>query len=239
MSKIALVTGANKGIGFETARRLGGIGFRVWLGARDAARGDAAAKALLDLGYDVQLLPIAVDDEESVRAAADRVVATNGKLDVLINNAGIAGTYADPLSESIDDIRRIYETNVFGAISVIRAFLPALKAAGRSNIVNVSSGLGSLAWMCDPQNPYYNANLLGYNSSKTALNAVTVSFAKALAAFGIRVNSVNPGYTRTDFTYGQGDRSAEEAAEVIVGIATTADDGPNADFIGDNGTLPW
>lgn len=239
MPKNVLITGANKGIGFETARQLAELGYRVWLGARDSERGETAAKRLRDLGHDVNFVQIAVDDESSARAAAEYVTKADGKLDVLINNAGIPGNYADPLNQGLDDIRRVYETNVFGPINVIYAFLPLLKAAGKAHIVNLSSGLGSLAWMSDPQNPFASANLLGYNSSKTALNAIMVSFSKALTDSHIRINNVNPGYVKTDFTNGQGYRSAEEAAQTVVNVAMNEEGTFSAAFVGDDGALPW
>ena len=181
MPKTVLITGANKGIGYESARRLGGLGYRVWLGARDAQRGEAAARTLRDLGHDVRAIDIAVDDDARVKAAAARVTAEDGKLDALIANAGIPGSYAHPTEQNIDEVRQVYEVNVFGAIRMIQAFTPLLKAAGSASIVNVSSELGSLGSLSDPQGEFYGVNILGYNSSKTALNAVTVSFAKALA----------------------------------------------------------
>jgi NAD(P)-dependent dehydrogenase (short-subunit alcohol dehydrogenase family) len=240
LTRNVLVTGANKSIGYETARRLGAEGYRVWLGARDEARGEAAAAALRALGHDVHFVQIAVDNDDSVIAAAEQVAKQDGRLDALINNAAIPGTYADAIDETVDEIRWVYDVNVLGPIRLIRAFLPLLKASDAANIVNVSSGLGSLAWMSDPQNPYYGANLLGYNSSKTALNAVTVSYAKALAPFGIRVNSANPGYVKTDFNNHQGYRSVEDAAEIIVRLATATDrDRPTAGFFDDEGTLAW
>ena len=158
---------------------------------------------------------------------------------MLINNAGIPGNYIDPLNQGVADIRRIYDTNVFGPISVIYAFLPLLKAAGKAHIVNFSSGLVSLGWIADPENPYYRANLLGYNSLKTALNAITISLAKALADCHIRVNSVNPGYVRTDFTNGHGYRTAEEAAQRIVKAVTSDDKEFTGNFVGNDGTVPW
>lgn len=239
MTKNVLITGANKSIGYETARRLGELGYRVWLGSRDNGRGEIAAQALRELGHDVRFVQIAVDDDASVRAAADTLKAEDGALDVLINNAGIPGNYAAPLEQGLDDIRRVYETNLFGPIRVTYAFLPLLTAAENGNIVNVSTGLASLGWMSDAENPYFSTNLLGYNSSKTALNAVTLSLSKALAPSGIRVNSADPGWTKTDFTNHTGNHTVKEAAEIIVSLATSGKDGPTAGFFNKDGALPW
>jgi NAD(P)-dependent dehydrogenase (short-subunit alcohol dehydrogenase family) len=239
MTKTVLITGANKGIGYETARRLGELGYRIWLGARDAGRGETAAHTLRDQGYDVRTIDIAVDDKARVKAAADRVEAEDGRLDVLIANAGISGAYVDPVEQDLDDIRRVYEVNVFGAIRLIQAFVPLLKASGSANIVNVSSELGSLGSLSEPDGEFYGVNLLGYNSSKTALNGVTVSFAKALAPFGIRVNSADPGYTATDFTAHKGYRTVEQAAEIIVQLATSTDAALTGRFLNDRRALPW
>ena len=238
MPKTVLITGANKGIGYETARRLGTLGYRVWLGARDAQRGETAAQALRDLGHDVRAIDIAVDDGARAAAAA-RVAAEDGKLDVLILNAGIPGSRAHPTEQSLDEIRHVYEVNVFGAIRLIQAFTPLLKAAGSAAIVNVSSELGSLGSLSDPQGEFYGVNILGYNSSKTALNAVTVSFAKALAPFGIRVNSADPGYTATDFNGHTGYRTVEQAVEIIVQLATSDDAAQTGMFLNDQRALPW
>jgi NAD(P)-dependent dehydrogenase (short-subunit alcohol dehydrogenase family) len=239
MAKTVLITGANKGIGFETARRLGELGYRIWLGARDAERGETAAQALRARGYDVRTIDIAVDDAARVKAAADRVAAEDGRLDALIVNAGISGAYVDPMDQELDDIRHVYEVNVFGAISVIHAFVPLLKKAGSANIVNVSSELGSLGSISEPDGEFWGVNLLGYNSSKTALNGVTVSFAKALAPFNIRVNSADPGYTATDFTGHMGYRTVEQAAEIIVQLAVSDDAAQTGRFLNDRRTLPW
>ncbi|MBY5549297.1 SDR family oxidoreductase [Rhizobium leguminosarum] len=238
MLKNALITGANKSIGFETARRLGGMGYRVWLGARDEGRGESAAETLRAQGHDVRFLEIAVEDDASVKAAADRVRQEDGKLDALVNNAGIPGAFIDPADQTVDDIRQVYEINVFGPIRITQAFLPLLKAASSANVVNVSSELGSLGALTDPESEFYGVNSLGYNSSKTALNAVTVSFSKALASFGITVNSADPGYTKTDFNGNTGYRTVEQAAEIIVQLAV-ANDGQTGAFINDKGTLPW
>lgn len=233
-----MITGANKSIGFETARRLGELGYRVWLGARDAGRGETAAEALRALGHDVRFIEIVVEDDASVNAAFERVRQEDGRLDVLVNNAGISGTFVDPTEQSVDDIRQVYEINVFGPIRVIKAFLPLLKAAGSADVVNVSSELGSLGALTDPESEFYAVNSLGYNTSKTALNAVTVSLSKALAPSGIRVNSADPGYTKTDFNGNTGYRTVEQAAEIIVQLAHAAD-GRTGTFVNDRRMLPW
>jgi len=238
--KTVLITGANKSIGFETARQLGLAGYRIWLGSRDLARGKDAAAALAVEGIDVRAIEIDVTNEASVRVAAARVATQDGKLDVLINNAGIAGReMTSPSQQSIDDIRTVYETNVFAPVRVTQAFLPLLKSAGTANVVMVSSGLGSKGWLSDPQNEFYGVNYLGYNSSKSALNAVALSFAKEFAASGIKVNAADPGFTATDFNGHSGYRTVEQAAKSIVFLATLGQDGPTGGFFFDGETVPW
>ncbi len=237
--KTALITGANKSIGFETARQLGGLGYGIWLGSRDAARGDEAARALSAEGIDVKAVSIDVTDEASVKLAAARVEAEDGKLDVLINNAGVPGQMVPPSQQSVNDVRDIYETNVFGPIRVTQALLPLLRNAGSANIVMVSSGLGSLGWLSDPDNQFHGVNFLGYNSSKTALNGVTVAFAKELAASGIKVNAADPGYTATDFNGHSGYRTVEQAARGIVWLATQDNDAATGSFYFDGAVVPW
>lgn len=237
--KTVLITGANKSIGFETARQLGHKGYSVWLGSRDAARGEEALRLLSAEGVEARSIFIDVTDEASVRQAADRVRTEDGKLDVLINNAGIPGQMVPPSQQSINDIRHIYETNVFAPILVTQAFLPHLKKAGNANIVMVSSGLGSLGWLSDPDNQFYGVNILGYNSSKTALNAITVALAKELAASGVKVNAADPGYTATDFNGHSGYRTVEEAASGIVWLATLDEKGPTGGFYFDGAVVPW
>lgn len=194
--RTVLITGANKSIGFETARQLGRAGHRIWLGSRDEARGRQAVETLTSEGADVRALVIDVANDRSVQAAADHVGEADGRLDILINNAGITGDSRSPTTQSVDDVRTVYETNVFGPIRVTQAFLPLLKASDTACVIMVSSGLGSLGWLSDPANPFYGVNILGYNSSKTALNAVTVSLAKALEGDGICVNATDPGAMR-------------------------------------------
>ena len=237
--KTVLITGAKKSIGFETARQLGRLGYRIWLGSRDDARGRAAAATLGGEGYDVRWVIIDVTSDESVSAAAALVGKADGKLDVLINNAGISGGRTTPSQQAADAVRTVYETNVFGPIRVTQAFLPLLKAAGTANVVMVSSGLGSIGWLSDPANQFYGVNLLGYNSSKSALNAVTVSFAKELVSDGIRVNAADPGYTATDFNGHSGYRTVEQAATGIVWLAGLDKSGPTGGFYFEQERVPW
>jgi NAD(P)-dependent dehydrogenase (short-subunit alcohol dehydrogenase family) len=238
--KTVLITGANKSIGYETARQLGHLGYRIWLGSRDAARGAVAVAQLAGEGHDVRLLVIDVTRDDSVQAAAALVEKEDGKLDVLINNAGILGGQPTaPSQEAVSAIRDAYETNVFGPIRVTQAFLPLLKAATEAKIVMVSSGLGSLGWLADPANEYYAVNILGYNSSKSALNAVTLSFAKELVAVGIKVNAADPGYTATDMNGHSGHRTVEQAAAGIVWLATLESSGPTGGFYFDQNQVPW
>lgn len=239
MTKTVLITGGNKSIGFETARQLARLKYRIWIGSRDAARGKVAAEQLRDEGHDVRDLSIDVVDDNSVRRAASIVADADGRLDVLINNAGIHGAATSPSQQNINDIRRVYDTNVFGSICVTQAFLPLLKAARSANIVMVSSGLGSLGWVSDPAHPFHKVNFLGYNSSKTALNAVTVAFSKELATDSIRVNAVDPGYTATDFNNHSGYRTVEQAAAGIVWLAGLEDGGPTGGFYFDCDLVPW
>ncbi|MBZ9740084.1 MULTISPECIES: SDR family oxidoreductase [unclassified Mesorhizobium] len=248
--KTALVTGANKGIGLETVRRLARMGFRVWLGARDPKRGMAAAGALRTEGFDVEWLELDVASDESVAAAASVVAARAPSLDVLVNNAGIAPGYVDalgpdgryerlPSQENIADMKATYDVNVFGPIRVTQAFLPLLSAAPGARIVMLSSNLGSIARASDSLAENQSPNIMGYGSSKTALNAITVAFARELAPRGIKVNAAAPGYTATDLNGGKGYRTVEQATEIVVRLATLDSDGPTGGYFDDNGPLRW
>lgn len=238
--KTAMITGANKGIGYEIARRLAEDGFRVWLGCRDLARGEAAAARLRGQGLDVRVLEIDVTSDASVKTAAEKLATETPHLDVLVNNAGIAGGYgATPIEEPVDGIKAVYETNVFGPIRVTQAFVPLLKNSSAARVVMMSSELGSLTLLADPATEFYPYNFLGYNTSKTALNAVTLSFAKALAPLGIKVNAADPGYTATDLNGNSGYRTVEQAAEVAVHLATVGEDGPTAGYFNHNGVVGW
>lgn len=232
--KTALVTGANKGIGREIARQLGKLGYTVWLGARDVERGEKAAAELRAEGIDAHALRLDVTSDASVKDAAATLARSSPRLDVLVNNAGVAlGGYVPPSQTSLDDMRAIYEVNTFGPVRVTQAFLPLLIASGQGRIVMMSSSLGSIAEQLDMTSPTYGVSLLAYNSSKSALNMITVLFAKELAAHGIKVNAANPGYVGTDLNDHQGYRSVEEGARVAVRLATLGPMGPTAGFFHD------
>jgi NAD(P)-dependent dehydrogenase (short-subunit alcohol dehydrogenase family) len=233
--KNVLITGANKGIGFQTAREMGQLGYRVWLGCRDEKRGSDAVAQLVAAGIDARPLIVDVQDAKSVQAAAALVFEQDGKLDVLINNAGIAGAQpVAPSEQAVTDIQRVYDTNVFGAVRMTQACLPH-----NARVVMVSSGLGSLTWTSDPAHPYSRIEAMGYNSSKAALNAVTVAFSKEFTAFGISVNAVDPGYTATDFNGHSGYRTVAQAASGIVWLACDDSSGATGRFFFDQEIAPW
>ncbi|MBO0840391.1 MAG: SDR family oxidoreductase [Sciscionella sp.] len=242
-AKIALVTGANKGIGRETARGLARRNFTVLLGARNAELGEKTASELrselrseLPADGDVRFLHIDVTDDNSIASAAEKVAAEFGRLDVLVNNAGIAER-STPSETKTSEMRRIYDTNVFGVVAVTNAFLPLLRNGNSARIVNMSSFLAALGMPAggDREPP----NLLAYNSSKTAVNAITVAFAKELANSGIKVNSACPGYCATDMNGHQGFRTPEQGARIAIELATIPDDGPTGSFFNEDGPLPW
>jgi NAD(P)-dependent dehydrogenase (short-subunit alcohol dehydrogenase family) len=227
-----LITGANKGLGFEAARRLIADGHKVWIAARDPDRGEAAAAELG--GRFVQL---DVTDDEGVERAAAHVATQSERLDVLINNAGISGGRTPVPQVTAADMRRVYETNVFGVVRVTQAFMPLLERSQHPVIVNVSSGMGSLAVTTDPSRLESTIVALPYPSSKSALNMLTSMYAKAYP--GVRINVVDPGYTGTDFNDHRGHKSVEQGAEVIVRMAEIDGSGPTGAFVDENGTVPW
>ena len=246
---IALITGANKGIGLETARQLGARGATVLAGARDEARGLAAERALRSAGADVTFVRLDVTEPDVVQQAADWIEKEYGRLDILVNNAGIAR--GNPPSQTdLDAMREVYEVNVFGVIRVTNAMLPLLRRAPAARIVNVSSEIGSISSMTDPASPLAHMPAgLAYPSSKSALNMITAMYARELRDTPIKVNAANPGYTKTDLNGNSGFRSVEEGAEASVHLATLPADGPSgilwghlwtAGGPGDAcGTLPW
>jgi NAD(P)-dependent dehydrogenase (short-subunit alcohol dehydrogenase family) len=239
-NRTALVTGANRGIGHEIARQLAEAGHEVWLGSRELSRGEEAAAALRAKGLKTHVLPLDVADDGSVAEAARLLAEQTDHLNVLVNNAGIAQgfTYA-PDVEPLANVKDVYEVNLFGPIRVTQAFIPLLKAASGAQVIMLSSELGSLTALLDPENEFYGINSLSYNSSKTALNAATVSFAKALEPFGIKVNAVDPGFTATDMNGHSGYRNVAQAAEIPLALVTGRMDGVTAAFLNHNGRLGW
>jgi NAD(P)-dependent dehydrogenase (short-subunit alcohol dehydrogenase family) len=234
----ALVTGANKGIGYEIARQLATGGATVLLGARDPRLGEAAAQSLGDL--DVHPVTLDVTDPDSVAAAAGLVESRYGRLDVLVNNAGIARDAGSPPSAvPLDTVRQTYETNVFGVIAVTNALLPLLRRSAGGRIVNVSSALGSLTISTGPEPPWGRRISLAYPSSKTALNMVTVQYALELRDTPILVNAADPGYCATDLNGRQGFRTAAQGAAVAVRLATLPAGGPTGELHGEDGPVPW
>ncbi len=231
-----LITGANKGLGFETARRLIAAGHTVYIGCRDTDRGRRAAD---DLG--ARLVQLDVTDDESVDTAA-KAIEADGGLDVLVNNAGIEGRTPDGgvvgATETTPDLMRtLFETNTFGLIRVTRAFLPLLQRSPAPVVVNVSSGLGSMARMTNPGTPAHAYPGVGYPASKAAVNMITVQYAKAFPT--MRINAVEPGYTATDLNHYSGTQTVEEGAEIIVRMAQVDPDGPTGGYFDAAGPLPW
>jgi NAD(P)-dependent dehydrogenase (short-subunit alcohol dehydrogenase family) len=235
--KIALVTGANKGIGFEIAAGLGRLGWRVGVGARDAGRREDAVARLRADGHDAFGVPLDVTDDATVRAAAAQLEAEGG-LDVLVNNAAITGAMPqDPTTVSVDEIRRVVETNVLGVVRVTNAMLPLLRRSASPRIVNVSSGVGSL----HRQSTGGDAGPLSaaYSPSKSFLNAITVQYARELADTPILVNLGCPGYVATDLNGHRGTRTPEQGAAIFLHLATLPDDGPSGTYLEDAGVIPW
>ena len=248
-TRIALVTGANQGIGLQIATDLAANGLTVLLASRNLKRGEAAAQTIAG---DVHPIQLDVTDQASIRAAAAQVEQQFGRLDVLVNNAAISranGQETETMQDyikrsratliSVDEVRTIWETNVFGVLAVTQAFVPLLRKSKAARIVNVSSGLGSLTINSTP-NPYRSTFNPGYGASKTALNAITVAFAIDLEAEGIKVNAVTPGYTSTALNNYEGNETVEQGAAEAVRVALLGSDGPTGTFTGSvNETYPW
>jgi NAD(P)-dependent dehydrogenase (short-subunit alcohol dehydrogenase family) len=243
---VALVTGANKGIGLQIAQDLAAHGFSVLVGSRNLEHGETAARSA---GADAHALQLDVTSQDSIDAAAERIRNDLGRLDVLVNNAGIshAGKPGRPLQEiaesgrlsvaSLDEVRAVWGTNVFGVIAVTQAMLPLLRKAPAGRIVNVASSGGSLTLNSDPTNPH--RSMFGaYSSSKAALNAITVAFAADLESAGIKVNSACPGVTATDLNSFQGTRTVQQAAREPVRLALLDANGPTGTFSNEDGALP-
>jgi NAD(P)-dependent dehydrogenase (short-subunit alcohol dehydrogenase family) len=242
-AKIALVTGANKGIGYEIATGLGALGYRVGVGARDKDRLETAVEKLRAAGVDAFGVPLDVTGDQSVSDAADLVEREAGGLDVLVNNAGISGEYGpgwvqDPTTLDLDVVRAVVETNVLGVIRVTNAMLPLLRRSKSPRIVNVSSSVASLTRQADPAIEI-GPIMAAYAPSKSFLNAVTVQYARQFAGTDILINAACPGLVATDFTGFLGPRTPEQGAATAIRLATLPDGGPTGSFFEDDGVVPW
>ncbi|MEV5967593.1 SDR family oxidoreductase [Kribbella sp. NPDC051952] len=238
-----LITGANKGLGFETARRLGELGWTIFLGSRDEGRGKAAADKLIDGGAKVIMVPLDVTSDESVAGALSLVREHTDRLDVLINNAGAPGQGIAPAEATVEDIHPVFDTNVYGPIRVTQAFLPLLQASANPRVVMVSSAGGSFAVVTDPEQPFSKMHELAYSTSKAALNMLTVRYAQALPQ--IKFNVVTPGEVRnrtfaaTDMNNHTGQLTVTEGTDSFVKLATLDADGPTGTFIDRLGPVAW
>ena len=239
--EIALVTGANKGIGFETVKQLAELGHYVYLGCRDISLGTLALKSLHNLGLtNTEVILIDITNLETIVLARKTIETKFNHLDILVNNAGILGKVPQPAATmSVDEIRRIFDTNFFGTIQVTQEFIPLLLKSEEGRIVNVTSGLSSLTLHNDPNWKYYPFKSAGYSVSKTALNAYTVMLAFGLKDTNIKVNVVDPGHTATDFNNYRGDKKPENAAKVIVKYATITNSQTGKLIDEEGNEMPW
>jgi NAD(P)-dependent dehydrogenase (short-subunit alcohol dehydrogenase family) len=247
--RVALVTGANQGVGYQVAKELVANGLSVLVGSRSFERGETAARKI---GVGATAIQLDVTDQNSIAAAAERIHEEFGRLDLLVNNAAISNTRKGSLSlqeyaktslasnASLDEIRAVWETNVFGALAVYQAMLPLLRESSDARIVNVSSGVGSLTMNADPAFPYHRMFSPVYPASKTALNAVTLAMMIELESTGIKVNLVTPGFTKTNLNGYEGTASVEDGSREVVRVALLGPDGPTGTFTRwENVTIPW
>ncbi len=239
--KIALVTGGNKGIGFELCRNLAQAGCRVLLGARDRALGEKAVERLKQEGVgEVAVLEIDTTKQQTVTAAAQEIADTYGRLDILMNNAGINVEGDGPPSvANLEVVRMLLDTNFVGTLRVTQAMLPLLKRSPSGRIVNVSSELGSLSMNSDPEWLHYDVKLIGYNASKAAINMLTVQLAWELRGTNVKVNCANPGFTKTDLNGNRGTQPVEVGAIAATRLALLEDDGPTGIAVSKDGRDPW
>lgn len=238
--RIALVTGANRGLGFEISRRLGRLGATVVVGAREGADGREAVERLKSEGVDAHSVILDVTEPSTIDALSTLLQAQFGGLDILVNNAGImldAGVNPSELDD--ETLRMTFETNVFGAFAVTRALIPLIRKSSFGRIVNMSSTLGSLAGIGDPASPIYHVVCPAYQASKTALNALTVLFAKELKDTAVKVNSACPGWVRTELGGARAPLGVEEGADTPVWLATLPADGPSGGFFNSRKPVPW
>ena len=234
--KTVLITGANQGLGFETAKQLAELGYYVYIGSRDKSKGIAAEQKLNQLGLsNVEFIEIDVTDINSIKSAKQQLSANTQQLDVLINNAGISGGTPQNMSAyDIENLRKLFETNFFGAVQTTQQFIDLLKRSNEPRIVNVSSGLGSLTFSNSHDFAFY-----AYGCSKTALNAFTVSLAKEFRDTNFKINSIEPGYTATNLNHYQGTQTVEQAVGIIVKTATVGNDAPTGKFFWKEGEFAW
>jgi NAD(P)-dependent dehydrogenase (short-subunit alcohol dehydrogenase family) len=239
--KIAFITGANRGIGFETAKELGKKGVHVILGSRDPVNGAAAQKKLTQMGLESDLIEFEVNNREDHSRAFDYIDKTYGRLDILINNAGVMrdqeNTRVSSTSQSV--LRETFDANFFGVIALTQKMLPLIKASPSGRIVNLSSILGSLSLHSDPNSSIYAHPAFAYNASKTALNAFTVHLAQELKSTKIKVNSAHPGWVKTDMGGAGAMLEVEEGAKTSVELALLPEDGPTGGFFHLRESLPW
>lgn len=247
--RIALITGANQGVGFQVAKELVAHGVTVFVGSRNFERGAVAAK---EIGHGAIAIQLDVTDRVSIAEAAERIRKEYGRLDVLVQNAAISNTRKGSLSiqeylqntlasnVSLDEVHAVWETNVFGVLAVYQAMLPLLRESSDARIVNVSSGLGSLTMNSDPTSPYHKIFDPVYSASKTALNAITLAMMIELESTGIKVNLVSPGYTKTNLNGFEGTESIEDGSREVVRVALLGSDGPTGTFtLWENVNIPW
>ncbi len=234
LGKIVLITGANRGIGLEIARHLGLAGMTVIIGSRHKQRGQTARDHLQAQGVDAHAVELDVTKQPTIDAAARNIDGKFGRLDVLVNNAGVLLDRVPPLQVDLSLLRTTYETNVFGAFAVIKTMLPLLKRSRAARIVNISSGWGSLA-----NAPNLKCPALAYGSSKAALNSITVLLARELKEANIKINLADPGSVATAMNNYQGARTVQQGAIAAVRLAILPDDGPTGGFFDDNGAVPW
>lgn len=235
-NRIVLITGGNKGLGYESARRLLEMGYKVYIGSRNEERGKNAAEKL-----GAELLLMGVTIEDSVKAAAQAMMDKEGRIDILIdiliNNAGISGVYKKVEDITEADMEKVFDTNVFDVVRVTNAFLPLLRKSDNPVIVNVSSGLGSFGMVTDDTTNESKINSLTYCSSKAAVSMLTLQYAKGLP--DIKVNCADPGATATDLNGGKGKQTVHEGTDVIIKLATIDKDGPTGTFVNRFGDMPW
>jgi NAD(P)-dependent dehydrogenase (short-subunit alcohol dehydrogenase family) len=240
--KVALVTGANKGIGYETVRQLAAQGITVWLAARDEKRGTEAADKLKAEGLDVHFVQLDLADTASQENAAQVIADQFGKLDILVNNAGVALDFMVPASQAtLEQWRNTFETNVFNLVSLTQKLLPLIKKSAAGRIVNLSSGLGSLTYASDPNFPFaaMAGSTVAYDASKAALNMFTIHLAAELKGTAIKVNAADPGWVKTDMGGQNASLEVEDGAKTSVWLATLPEDGPTGGYFHLGERHPW